>query len=181
MNDTQENRSLSISIYAYIMNATTTNTTQELSQKEKKKAYNKAYREANKQYISDLERSYRKANKEATAARRRAWHYKQVETNSLYKAKKKLRRSINSTFDRIKKNKPTDTQTLLGCSWEEAKAHFESLFQEGMSWENHGKWHIDHIRPVSSFTEKDMHLMNHISNLQPLWANDNLQKSDNYL
>ena len=50
-----------------------------------------------------------------------------------------------------------------------------------MYWENHGEWHIDHIRPVSSFTEKDMHLMNHISNLQPLWAEDNLLKSDNWM
>ena len=95
--------------------------------------------------------------------------------------KYKLRKAVISAFERIKKDKPTNTLTLLGCSWEEAKAHIENLWQEGMSWENHGVygWHIDHIRPVSSFTEEDMHLMNKIENLQPLWAKDNLKKSDN--
>ena len=43
-----------------------------------------------------------------------------------------------------------------------------------MSWKNHGDWHIDHIRPVASFKEDELYLMNHISNLQPLWAEENL-------
>ena len=47
-----------------------------------------------------------------------------------------------------------------------------------MSWENHGKWHIDHIRPVADFKEDELHLMNHISNLQPLWADENYSKTD---
>jgi hypothetical protein len=49
-----------------------------------------------------------------------------------------------------------------------------------MSWENHGlgddKWHIDHIRPVCSFEEHELHSMNHISNLRPLWQIDNFTK-----
>jgi hypothetical protein len=85
-------------------------------------------------------------------------------------------------FRRIGKNKPTNTLKLLGCSWKEAKAHIESLWQEGMSWENHGVrgWHIDHVRPVSSFGEDELHLMNRIQNLQPLWAKDNISKSNKY-
>lgn len=196
MNDTQENRSLGISIYAYIMNATTTNNTRELSQKEKRAARDKERYAANKEKIKARNKNWRLANREKHASRskewaknnkqivrasNRNWDCKQVETNPLYKAKKKLRSAINSAFKRIKQNKPSNTQILLGCTWEEAKAHFELLFQEGMSWENHGKWHIDHIRPVASFNEDELHLMNHITNLQPLWAKDNLQKSDEYL
>ncbi len=99
----------------------------------------------------------------------------------------KLRNAVRTAFKKIGQNKPTDTLTLLGCTWEEAKAHFESLFLEGMTWENHGrgngKWQIDHIRPVASFkgaSEEELKQMNHISNLQPLWTADNLSKSDKW-
>ena len=99
----------------------------------------------------------------------------------------KLRSAVNTAFKRIRQNKPTDTLKLLGCTWEEAKAHIESLFLEGMTWENHGKgdgkWQIDHIRPVASFkgaSEEELKQMNHISNLQPLWAADNRSKSDKW-
>ena len=93
----------------------------------------------------------------------------------------KLRKAVENAFNRIKKNKPARTLELLGCTWEEARLHIESLFQEGMTWENHGlgddKWHIDHIRPVCSFEDHELHLMNHISNLRPLWQKDNFGKT----
>ena len=99
----------------------------------------------------------------------------------------KLRKAVSNAFKRIGQNKPTDTLKLLGCTWEEAKAHIESLFQEGMTWENHGrgdgKWQIDHIRPVASFkgaSEEELKQMNHIFNLQPLWAIDNIKKGDKW-
>ncbi len=99
----------------------------------------------------------------------------------------KLRNAVRTAFKKIGQNKPTDTLNLLGCTWEEAKAHFERLFLEGMTWENHGrgegKWQIDHIRPVASFkgaSEEELKQMNHISNLQPLWTADNLSKSDKW-
>jgi hypothetical protein len=103
------------------------------------------------------------------------------------KPKNKLRNAVLTAFKRIGQNKPTNTLKLLGCTWEEAKAHFESLFLEGMTWENHGrgegKWHIDHIRPVASFkgaSEEELKQMNHISNLQPLWSADNIRKGDKW-
>ena len=105
--------------------------------------------------------------------------YKRKERQTV---RDKLRRAVHSAFTRIKKDKPANTLELLGCTWEEAKAHIESLFTEGMTWENHGTygWHIDHIRPVSSFKGDELHLMNRIENLQPLWWQDNLSKSDKY-
>ena len=204
------------------MTENTTNNTQELSQKEKQRARERAWYQANKQKAASKQKAWRETNKEKTAALLKAWRLNNKEqyaalnktwkennkekikvqqsewfqknkekvyinkqirhkTNPLAKAKDLLRGSVYKAFLRIKQSKPTDTLTLLGCTWEEAKSHIESLFQEGMYWENHGEWHIDHIRPVSSFTEKDMHLMNHISNLQPLWAEDNLLKSDNWM
>lgn len=96
--------------------------------------------------------------------------------------KGKLRDAVLRVFSRISKSKPTNTLGLLGCSWEEAKAHIERLWQEGMNWENHGThgWHIDHIRPVSSFKDDELHLMNRIENLQPLWWQDNIAKSNKF-
>ena len=67
---------------------------------------------------------------------------------------------------------------LLGCTINEARAHLESLFIDGMSWENYGHkgWHIDHIRPLISFDLEDPKQLAeacHYTNLQPLWASDN--------
>ena len=65
----------------------------------------------------------------------------------------------------------------IGCSPEELKTHLESLFTEGMTWQNYGEWHVDHIRPICSFTTEEWEQVNHYTNLRPLWAEDNLAKS----
>jgi len=55
--------------------------------------------------------------------------------------------------------------------------HIEQQFKDGMSWENHGEWHIDHIFPVGLASDEEMvYKLNHYTNLQPLWAKENLQK-----
>ena len=75
------------------------------------------------------------------------------------------------------KPKENNTIDLLGYSAIELKEHIESIFTEGMSWDNHGEWHIDHIIPVSSFDKSEkMSVVNSLDNLQPLWAKDNLSK-----
>jgi len=155
------------------------------------KTYCKAYYERNKEKILNRVKLYRKDHPEKTKSVGKKYYennkntlyeksQQRIKSNPLMAGKKALRSCISNAFKRIKQNKPTNTQKLLGCTWEEAKVHFESLFQEGMTWENHGEWHIDHIRPVASFKEDELHLMNCISNLQPLWALDNFLKSDKY-
>lgn len=69
----------------------------------------------------------------------------------------------------------------LGCTPAEAKAHIESLFRDGMTWENQGRWgwHVDHVRPLSSFDLTDpeqFRAASHYTNLQPLWWHENLTK-----
>ena len=153
--------------------------------KEERNAYLRAYsqkhkekrREQNKIYYQEkgleASRQYRIKNKEVIKVR---------EAKRRKTPEYKLRKAVISAFERIKQNKPANTLKLLGCSWQQAKAHIESLWQEGMTWENHSPagWHIDHIRPVSSFGEDELHLMNKIENLQPLWWQDNLSKSNKY-
>lgn len=77
--------------------------------------------------------------------------------------------------------KTTSFSNYIGCSLEELKSHLEKQFLPGMSWENHTQdgWHVDHIIPLdSAVTEKELYKLMHYSNLQPLWAVDNLRKSN---
>lgn len=74
-------------------------------------------------------------------------------------------------------SKNTKTCSILGAEFDVVKKHIESMFKDGMSWSNHGKWHIDHIIPVASAkNEEELLLLNHYTNLRPLWAIDNLRK-----
>lgn len=80
----------------------------------------------------------------------------------------------------LKNNSKNSSITiLLGCSILEFKQHIEKQFVRGMDWNNYGKWHIDHIKPCDSFDlslESEQKICFHYSNLQPLWAKDNLSK-----
>lgn len=78
--------------------------------------------------------------------------------------------------------KSESTLKLLGCTIEELKTHIENQFQPGMTWENwsYYGWHIDHIRPCTSFNLTDPIQQKqcfHYSNLQPLWSEENLLKN----
>lgn len=77
-------------------------------------------------------------------------------------------------------NKSMPTRQLLGCTLSVLRFHLEVKFTAGMTWENYGAWHIDHIRPCCSFDmtkPEDQLECFHYTNLQPLWAHDNSVKS----
>jgi len=105
-----------------------------------------------------------------------------IQRDPLYKFRKSLGNSIRNSFRRGGFTKSSRSYDILGEEWEVIKVHFESRFTPGMSWDNYGEWHIDHILPISLATcEEDVIRLNHYTNLQPLWAKDNLLKSDNIL
>jgi len=90
------------------------------------------------------------------------------------------RQCLRSVIQRLGGTKESSTIELLGYSAEDLKNHMSKLFKEGMSWENWGEWHVDHIIPVSKFdTNAPMSVVNSLDNLQPLWAFDNLSKNNN--
>jgi len=100
----------------------------------------------------------------------------------VYKLKRRMRHSLRDAFRRKGYSKETQSQQILGEDWKIVKEHFESLFTEGMNWENMGKWHIDHIIPLSTAnSEQDIINLCNYKNLQPLWEKDNLEKSDKIL
>lgn len=97
--------------------------------------------------------------------------------------KRILSKRINAALGRdyAKKNKRSLDYT--GCSIDFLRNHIEKQFKEGMTWENMGKWHIDHIKPCVSFNLENIEEQNecfNYKNLQPLWAIENIIKSDKY-
>lgn len=94
-------------------------------------------------------------------------------------ARKLISRILNATG----KNKSGRTFNLLGYNKEQLEAHIEAQFTDGMTWDNHGVWHIDHIISVSEFVKlgvEDPKIINALQNLRPIWASDNLRKSNGF-
>lgn len=114
-------------------------------------------------------------NKEMDRKRKKAWQERYYKTPE-GKAKSTMRSFMwRMTRERVGKR----TEDALGYSKDEFVAHIESKFEDGMSWSNHGEWHIDHIRPISDFLASgifDPKVVNALDNLQPMWAKDNLSK-----
>lgn len=108
----------------------------------------------------------------------REYYNNRRKTDSNFRILCNLRRRINHV---IKDNyKSETTMELLGCELENLKKHLESKFTDGMTWNNYGKWHIDHKLPCSLFDLSKLEEQRkcfHYSNLQPLWATDNIRKS----
>jgi len=81
------------------------------------------------------------------------------------------RKILENSLIKMKRNKNGKTIDLLGYSAIDLKQHLESLFTEGMTWDNHGEWHIDHIKTIVSFAkDTPPSIVNALSNLRPLWA-----------
>lgn len=97
------------------------------------------------------------------------------DKRSVYRKTKKhigLWRSVlKMSLWRLNTKKEGKTIDLLGYSATDLKEHITTLFTEGMNWSNHGEWHLDHIKDVSSF-DKDtpMNIVNALPNLRPLWV-----------
>ena len=131
------------------------------------KIYNKQYKIDNPEKIKILTKKYTK---------------KKLQLDPIFRLKKTLRARVYNFLkskDIIKNNKTFD---IVGCTPEFLKEHLETQFKNGMSWENRSEWHIDHIIPLSSAkTEEEVYQLCHYTNLQPLWAEDNLRKSNKIL
>ena len=141
------------------------------------KKYRREYYEKNKEKISEQKKKYAKQHqKEITLKRKEKRHNDEKYYYEIY-----LRNKINNYLYRYGKiKKKNNVQEILGCSYEYFKKYIESKFVDGMSWENRGKWHLDHIIPLASAKNyDDLVRLNHYTNFQPLWAYDNYKKGKN--
>ncbi len=126
-----------------------------------KRAYDKIYRDKNAARIADYKAAWNKKDRQKPESR----------------LKRNMRRRIVHALNGRKKS--SRTVALIGCTFEELKSHLESQFLEGMTWDNYGDWHVDHIKPCYEFDltdELQQRECFHFSNLRPLWATDNLSR-----
>jgi hypothetical protein len=151
---------------------------------EKHKKHQKEYNEDNKEKIAEQKKFYNNLHREKLNIFRNKGAKERRLVDPLYKLGDNLRKRLWHAFKGVKSKK---TLVLLGAPIEEIKLHLELTFTEGMNWENHGScgkgincdevWHIDHIIPLSSAdTEEALEKLCHYTNLQALWATDNLSK-----
>ena len=145
----------------------------------------KEYREKNKERILKYFEEYRKKPeyKEKFNLYMKNWMNNKIKTDPHFKLKVQLTHRIYSALKVKGISKSKRTMKLLGCTVEELLKHLESKFQSGMTKENYGKWHVDHIRPCASFDltdPKQQSICFHYTNLQPLWAKDNIRKGAKY-
>lgn len=125
----------------------------------------------------ERKKSWVKINQERRKIYNRNYYHEVQSKDINFKISHNVRTRITKVLHGI--NKSESTQKLLGCSIEDFKLHLESQFKPGMSWDNYGDWHIDHIRPCSGFDlskKSEQQKCFHYKNLQPLWAVDNLEK-----
>ena len=141
---------------------------------ERSKEMSDNWRAANPDRVKENHANWRAAN----PGRANNYHKQRKSEDPLFRLHCNMRNACSRVVKQLSLGKkPTSTFKWIGCSPEELKAHLESLFTEGMTWENYGEWHVDHIRPVCSFTAEEWEQVNHYTNLRPLWAEDNIAKS----
>jgi len=142
---------------------------------EKANKYNAQPEVKAKKQAYDIE--YRKRNAKRIDARVYEWRKDKKNREPLFRFKEQLKCRMYSAFKALGEKKPARSMEMLGGTLEEIRTHIETRFTNGMTWENYGKWHADHVIPLSSAkTEKEMVKLCHYMNLQPLWAIDNLRK-----
>jgi len=146
-----------------------------LDNKEYFKEYNKQYHLDNKEKI----KQHYLDNKKKINQQSAYYAFKKRKTNPLFKLSINLRSRIKQAVKSKGWTKKNKTADILGCDFETVKKHLENQFIDGMCWQNHGLygWHIDHITPLAKAeTEEELYKLCHYTNLQPLWAADNLSK-----
>jgi len=166
-----------------------------LSNHKESREKQKEYRELNRDKINAQKREHYQLNKErliknsSDYKKNNRKRYNDLKINRkkndpLYKLRitvsERIRQALKYHLAGTYKKKDS-TIELLGCSIDELKTHLQNQFKEGMTWQNHGEWHIDHIIPCAAFDlskKEDCLKCFNYKNLQPLWAHENLSKSD---
>lgn len=135
--------------------------------------HRKAYREANKEVIAARNAEYFQRVKADRAEKAR----QKYRDDPMYALKCQLRSRTRLAIKAKGFTKQSRIRQILGCDDVTLIRHIESLFVEGMTWENRGEWHVDHKIPLAKArTEEELLALCHFTNLQPLWAADNFAK-----
>jgi len=172
-------------------------------QKARKMAHDRLYYQINKAEFARKRREKYYADIEKTRAQKREEYHKNKEAfnrrmrrrykkNIAFRLVHACRTSLNKGLRLQGAEKFTSVMRLCGCTPDFLRQHLESQFSPGMTWDNRGvwrigqpmTWHIDHIKPCMSFDlskKEDQQKCFHYTNLRPMWARDNIIKSDTVL
>lgn len=147
--------------------------------KEKRKLQAKEYRENNKDHYREYFRNYNKTDERKNYINN--WRKREYHNNSAFKLNDNMAGYINRSLKGNKNGR--SWEKLVGYTCQDLMQHLEAQFKDGMTWENHGQWHIDHIVPKSLFNiisaeDKGFKKCWALENLRPLWAKDNIRKQD---
>lgn len=140
---------------------------------------NREWRNRNKDKIKTHKQKMRSIYRERYRKRKTVYELNKRKNDISYRILHNMGSRLNSAlkypFKYGEKIEP-----LIGCSIFHLIGYFENMFQVGMTWENYGRWHIDHIKPCASFDlikKDERRKCFHYTNLQPLWASDNCRKN----
>jgi len=151
--------------------------------KEKKLSYHKEWYEENKDKWNEYIKEYREKNKDKIRETKRNYERTRKANDPIYKLINNFRTAIYQVLKENQVQKNGHYFDILKYSPENLIEHLESKFKDNMTWDNYGEWHVDHIKPISSFqiTEiGDNEFMScwSLDNLQPLWGEENIRKSN---
>jgi hypothetical protein len=152
---------------------------------ERMAARNRAYYEKNKEQIKAQTSEYQRVNSAARNAYKSRWMTERAKVDPEFAMLLTMRKLVTRMMDRIRAKRVQSARTteIVGFTPAEFVAHIEPMFKKGMTWANHGLWHVDHIRPLSTFDLTDpqqQKMANSLHNLQPMWAKPNMRKSDSW-
>lgn len=141
------------------------------------KARNSKYKSKNRIALSQKQSKYQKLNANMLNAYRRQYIKQRRSTDRMFAVKLNMRTRFKFELAKRGEERSIKANEYLGCSWVFLRDYLAQKFTDGMSWNNYGEWHVDHIMPLASATTRgDLIKLCHYSNLQPLWAFDNLSK-----
>lgn len=125
----------------------------------------------------EYQKIWRQKNLDRRRKQQRDYNKSKRASDPLFLMKSRMKVRMSSIFNRKKISKRHHTLDILGCDWAYLKRYIELKFPIGMGWDNRSLWHIDHIIPLASAkTEQRLIELCHHTNLQPLWASDNMSK-----
>lgn len=137
------------------------------------KARSQAWRESNADRRAAYDRQYKAQNRAAKNAKDR----QRLASDPAYALRNSIRAAIFKALASRGAKKSERVEQILGCTMQEFVAHIEKQFARGMTWENRGDWHIDHIIPLATaVSAEDVVRLTHHTNLRPLWGRENLSK-----
>lgn len=145
----------------------------DINQIKYRKNYLKDWHKKNPEKINIYRKNWEK--------KRSKYQKKRYHSDEFFRIKSNVRSRIKLAFIQNGYTKKSKTHQILGIDWDTFKKHIENQFIDNMSWDNFNKIHIDHKIPIAAAsTEFEVISLNHYTNLQPLWAEDNIKKSDKY-